>query len=106
MSEHTRGEWFSAVGIVWGTGVAPHEALTVRSSDKSESPICVVSPISDMDDEDIANTHLISAAPDLLELAKTVVELAESRPILKSVAGGSFYKQAKAALAKAKGGVQ
>lgn len=67
-ANHTPGPW--SIGNIKETPLNPH-ALAVWSESvkvgEVASPVCIVSPIAELDDTDIQNARLIAAAPDLLE---------------------------------------
>ena len=90
MSEHTPGPWHAplsdghARSIVWAK--EPHGGPVAT--------ICVTDP----DDTQTANAHLIAAAPDLLEALRAVIEYMPLKPHVNSA-----YNRAQVAIAKAEG---
>ena len=102
MSNHTPGPWFTDTD-----GDGKDFALVTSTHDKDgpDDDVCeVYGGNCDDDDTREANARLISAAPELLELVKSLVDTREKHFI--SNEGDGLYgwdERARAAINKAKG---
>jgi len=66
-ANHTPGPW--SIGNIKATPLNPHALAVWPESVKVgevASPVCIVSPIAELDDTDIQNARLIAAAPEML----------------------------------------
>ncbi len=99
MKQHTPGPWvvkewqhLDADGSVAACG-----SHVVAKRGKHD----IVISASTIEDEDESDLHLISAAPELLEACQLLVADYEDT---NSAIGEDWYRKAKAAISKAKGG--
>ena len=94
-SNHTPGPW--SIGNRKETPLNPH-ALAVWSDlvkvGEVASPVCIVSPIAELDDTDIQNARLIAAAPEMLEALRNLTH---------PMASDEDLQHALAVIAKAEG---
>jgi hypothetical protein len=113
-NKHTSGPWFRTVSQHNGETI--YEICTAADNGEPKEMIarvnhCVITPGLAISDEVRANARLIAAAPDLLAALITCIPLLEASHLdmmdaeQTDFAAGIFegYKQAIAAIAKAKG---
>ena len=90
--EHTMGPWKTEL-----RRLRADESRTIYAG-QSMIALALDFNCTDRDDESDANARLIAAAPELLEVCKAALGLAEH------MSEGDLYDQIKAAIAKATGG--
>jgi hypothetical protein len=99
MVKHTKGPWEVRSGAVYTVEGNKPIATMVRSERATEAGITPVQ--RDM------NTHLIAAAPELLEALEVALQnvhdFCEVNNSLEALQGESWWKNAKAAIKKATG---
>lgn len=107
-AKHTPGPWMVVAGLITDP---LHEALMVASAFKKDGPVCSISPLHEIDNEDSANAHLIAAALDMLEALERIdpgpewltPEDAHQGDAICEITVGDL-RAVRAAIAKAKGG--
>lgn len=83
MSKYTPGSWV----VGYGKTREIEEVLAVAVNTAPDwTPICILSPASTVNEADIANAHLIAAAPELLAHLQFAVKLFEGIPALNATA--------------------
>ena len=92
LNAHTPGPWLAEVG-----DHTHHYTRVVNDDDRTIYYLYSTGKKAEYERE-IANAHLISAAPDLLDVARQVAQLAE-----KWGEQGALVRAARAAIAKARG---
>ena len=99
MSEYTKGPWEVGEGKLDGGYLGVFVKGSVMTS-----PICRVSPIKAMNEEDVYNAYLIAAAPELLEVLKEVEPIGDiSEGLAPYYIHSDTIKRIRAAIAKAEG---
>ena len=99
MSKHTPGPWvvkeWEHLDVDGSMAACGYHVVATRGKHD------IVISASTIEDEDESDLHLIAAAPELLEACQLLVADYEG---LNSAIGDDWYRKAKAAIAKAKGG--
>lgn len=98
MSAHTRGPWHRRIGRKGnGTPASQHEQIC------NEDGVAVVMLEHDGLADGEANVVLMTAAPDLLEVAKGMLAILNQATVGERNWSGAFADQCRAAIAKAEG---
>lgn len=94
--KHTPGPWVYGYGETHEIGDVLGVGLNLLPDWK---PVCVISQASEANAEDEANAKLISAAPELLEIAESILadDMLQYLP-------AEYVARVRAAIAKATGG--
>jgi hypothetical protein len=95
---YTKGEWEAGQGIIKGFEDTEHIVVGLKGTNNTKI-ICATGFSNAKDvEESIANAHLISAAPELYEALKNLVD----RGLIRDLDGDHFY-EVMDALRKAEG---